>query len=70
MPETGEVKGEAYLEIIHSLIKDMKYGTITVIVQDGKVIQIDKTDKIRCCGRWNGIGLQNRRCWVESNQYH
>ncbi|MDD6492109.1 MAG: YezD family protein [Firmicutes bacterium] len=47
MPETGEVKGEAYLEIIHSLVKDMKYGTITVIVQDGKVIQIDKTDKIR-----------------------
>lgn len=41
------MKKESYLDMIDSLIKDMKYGTITVIVQDGKVIQIDKTDKIR-----------------------
>lgn len=38
---------EEYLHKIHELVKDMKYGSITIIVQDGKVIQIDKTDKIR-----------------------
>lgn len=47
MPETNEIKKDSYLDIIDGLIKKMKYGTITVIVQDGKVIQIDKTDKIR-----------------------
>lgn len=47
MPKINETKNESYLEIIDGLINEMKYGTITVIVQDGKVIQIDKTDKIR-----------------------
>ncbi|MBQ7841166.1 MAG: YezD family protein [Lachnospiraceae bacterium] len=47
MPNSEEIKKESYLNIINNLVKDMKYGMITVIVQDGKVIQIDKTDKIR-----------------------
>ena len=47
MPKINETKNESYLEIIDGLINEMKYGTITVIVQDGKVIHIDKTDKIR-----------------------
>ncbi|MBQ8164568.1 MAG: YezD family protein [Clostridia bacterium] len=46
MPEKDETK-KSYLELIDNLIKDVKYGTVTVIVQDGKVIQIDKTEKIR-----------------------
>lgn len=41
-----EVK-ENYLSIIEKLVREMKFGTVTVIVQDGKVIQIDKTDKLR-----------------------
>ena len=47
MPKSDETKKESYLDMIDSLVKAMKYGTITVIVQDGKVFQIDKTDKIR-----------------------
>lgn len=43
----SEKKRESYLDIIDRLVKEMRYGTITVIVQDGKVIQIDKTDKFR-----------------------
>lgn len=35
------------LKMIADMIKDIRYGSITVIVQDGKVIQIDKTEKIR-----------------------
>jgi hypothetical protein len=34
-------------EIISRLVKEVKYGNITLIIQDGKVIQIDKTEKIR-----------------------
>lgn len=38
---------ELYLEKIRSLVRDIKYGNITLIIQDGKVIQIDKTEKFR-----------------------
>ena len=33
--------------ILNKLLADMKYGTITIVVQDGKIIQIDKTEKFR-----------------------
>lgn len=39
--------GKNYLEMIEKLVKEIKFGTVTIIVQDGKVIQIDKTEKIR-----------------------
>ncbi|MGR3206433.1 MULTISPECIES: YezD family protein [Bacillus] len=29
------------------MLKDMSYGSITIVVQDGKVIQIEKNEKIR-----------------------
>ncbi len=34
-------------ELITELVKEVKYGNITLIIQDGKVIQIDKTEKLR-----------------------
>lgn len=47
MPKPDEEKRKSYLEIIDRLIRETKYGTVTVIIQDGKVIQLEKTDKIR-----------------------
>lgn len=47
MPKNDSEKKESYLEIIDRLIRETKYGTVTVIIQDGKVIQVEKTDKIR-----------------------
>lgn len=35
------------IEIIYHLLENMKYGSITLIVQDGRIIQIDKTEKHR-----------------------
>ena len=32
---------------LNDLMKGMRYGTVTIIVQDGKIIQIDKTEKHR-----------------------
>lgn len=45
--KTDDVKKDNYLEIIDRLIRETKYGTVTAIIQDGKVIQVEKTDKIR-----------------------
>lgn len=38
---------KAYLTEVERHVKEMKFGSVTLIVQDGKVIQIDKTEKIR-----------------------
>lgn len=35
------------LDKLNKLLAGMRFGTITIIVQDGKIIQIDKTEKHR-----------------------
>lgn len=32
---------------IRAALRDIRFGTVTLIVQDGRVIQIDKNEKIR-----------------------
>ncbi|MBV9850316.1 MAG: YezD family protein [Armatimonadetes bacterium] len=34
-------------EAIEQAVKSIKYGVVQLIIQDGRVIQIDKTEKIR-----------------------
>ncbi|GAX59976.1 hypothetical protein SCALIN_C05_0061 [Candidatus Scalindua japonica] len=35
------------IPILADLLKDTKYGYIQITVQDGRVVQIDKTEKLR-----------------------
>ncbi|MDG4656866.1 YezD family protein [Ectobacillus antri] len=35
------------MEKIKLMLDDMKFGSITLIVQDGKVIQLEKNEKVR-----------------------
>ncbi|HEO8420122.1 MAG: YezD family protein [Niallia sp.] len=45
MGETNQLdKVKTQLEAI---LKTMKYGSVTLVVQDGKIIQIEKNEKIR-----------------------
>lgn len=32
---------------VKEMIQDMRFGNVILIIQDGKIIQIDKTEKIR-----------------------
>ncbi|MCY9422777.1 YezD family protein [Bacillus paralicheniformis] len=41
------MKTDEQLEKVIIKMKDMNYGSITFVVQDGKVIQIEKNEKIR-----------------------
>ena len=41
------VLDNSYLQTIADMLKDIKYGSVNIIVQDGKIIQIDKTEKVR-----------------------
>lgn len=46
--EVNTVKNDkSYLAEVEHYVNDIRYGSVTLIVQDGKVIQIDKTEKIR-----------------------
>lgn len=42
-------------EALHAI----RYGTVTLVIQDGRVIQIDKNEKIRLTnqGHMNGSGI-------------
>jgi len=47
-PENGREQREAVaLRHIRDAIRGMRYGVITVFVQDGVVIQVNKTEKLR-----------------------
>lgn len=43
----GESNEDNYLEEVRRLVSTIQYGSVTLIIQDGKVIQIDRTEKIR-----------------------
>ncbi|MFD1413517.1 YezD family protein [Oceanobacillus jeddahense] len=32
---------------LKELLNDLNFGTITIVVQDGKVIQLEKSEKVR-----------------------
>jgi len=32
---------------IRTALRDIRFGTVTLVIQDGRVIQIDKNEKIR-----------------------
>lgn len=34
---------EKNLELIKNMIAELKYGNVVIVVQDGKIVQIDKT---------------------------
>ncbi|WP_397541174.1 MULTISPECIES: YezD family protein [Rossellomorea] len=35
------------MDKITSMLKTMSFGSITIVVQDGKVIQLEKNEKVR-----------------------
>lgn len=48
--ETNKKKADnidASLTKVKEMIKDIRYGNVILIIQDGKIIQIDKTEKVR-----------------------
>ena len=50
MGETNQLdKVKTQLEAI---LKTMKFGSVTLVIQDGKIIQIEKNEKIRLGNKW------------------
>jgi len=40
---------DAVLANIYKALQEIRYGSVQIHVQDGKIIQIDKVNKIRMC---------------------
>lgn len=40
-------KQEEGIKLLLDYINKIKYGSVTVNIQDGKIVQIDKTEKVR-----------------------
>jgi len=51
-PASASSPNEALAQIRESL-RDLKFGSVNIIVQDGVIIQIDRTEKRRIRGKHN-----------------
>jgi hypothetical protein len=38
---------QEYLSIVETMVGEVKYGQIVIVVQDGKVVQIEQNKKVR-----------------------
>ena len=48
MPFTDDRDAKkGYLKLIGEIAGTVQYGSITIIIQDGKIVQIEKNEKIR-----------------------
>ncbi|MCT8137628.1 YezD family protein [Anaerobacillus sp. CMMVII] len=46
----NQLKADEIKEVfahIEAMLETLKYGSITLVVQDGKIVQIDKNEKVR-----------------------
>jgi len=47
-PFTGKTPlASADLQKLLEMVKSVRYGSVTLVIQDGQVIQIDKNEKMR-----------------------
>ena len=46
-------------KVVRDALKSIRFGTVTLVVQDGKVIQVDRNEKMRIdrTGHINGSGI-------------
>ena len=44
---TENSKNAEYIKLMNQMIKELKYGSVTLTVQDGRIVQIQKEEKIR-----------------------
>jgi hypothetical protein len=57
--QTSEVWNRDLERLVREALASIRFGTITLVVQDGRVIQVDKNEKIRLnrSGHIDGSGI-------------
>ena len=46
-PSPALERASQALDRIHAALRGLRYGTVTAVVQDGVVVQVERTEKIR-----------------------
>ena len=46
-PTSTPVRASLPLDAIQEAVESVRFGVVQLIIQDGRVVQIDKTEKIR-----------------------
>ena len=49
MPEHITPEQQKLVEKILRYISDVRFGSVTIVIQDGRVVQIEKKEKLRLC---------------------
>ncbi|MCD8018495.1 MAG: YezD family protein [Clostridiales bacterium] len=47
MTNDKTIISKEHLETIAKYLEEIRYGSVTIVVQDGKIVQIEKQEKIR-----------------------
>ncbi|MBD3380399.1 MAG: DUF2292 domain-containing protein [Candidatus Omnitrophica bacterium] len=47
LPDSSENSNNSVIDKLFATVRSIRHGTVQVHIQDGKIIQIDRTDKIR-----------------------
>ena len=47
MSKISEIVPQDILDKLAELIKDTKYGSVTIVIQDSHIIQVEKNEKLR-----------------------
>jgi hypothetical protein len=42
-----DVRAALALDKVRDALADLRFGTVTVVVQDGVVVQVERTEKVR-----------------------
>lgn len=45
--ENGQSRSREALDRINAALRGLRYGTVTAVVQDGVVVQVERTEKFR-----------------------
>jgi hypothetical protein len=43
----GRDRTHEAIDRIHAALRGLRYGTVTAVVQDGVVVQVERTEKVR-----------------------
>ena len=46
-PQSTQVNGDQVLDRVRTALKGLRYGAVTLIVQDGVIVQVERTDRVR-----------------------
>ena len=49
-------KNDEYIRLLRQIVEELKFGSVTLTVQDGRIVQIQKEEKIKENKRKNSKG--------------